>query len=459
MKAKRCSILLDNAIRLREADLPRHVIERIKKRLTIRNPRWEQVEKYSRWNTNNQPEYLTFYKAENGWLILPRGFISQLRGILNHIRYTLEDRTRTTTEVDFIFNGELRPHQLDAARDVLTRRFGVLEAPPGTGKTVMALAVIASRRQPALVIVHTKELMYQWQARAVEFLDMDPAEVGLIGDGHSEIGPRLTVAIVNSLCADEVKKHVGHVIVDECHRVPSRTFTEAVSAFDCAYMLGLSATPYRRDGLTKVIYIYLGDRAHQIKTSEAQATGRIMRATLRVRYTDFDYPFASEDYQGMLAELTEDQARNKMIVADVVSQVKSDPGIVLVISDRISHCQKLYDMIRVHGIETRMLTGEIPMKERSQTVQDLNDGNVRVLVATSQLVGEGLDLPALSSVFLTTPIRFTGRVTQYIGRILRIASGKRQAIVYDYVDKPGVLVHSFGSRCYAYREMGVQTAA
>ena len=124
----------------------------------------------------------------------------------------------------------------------------------------MALYVIAERKQPALVIVHTKELLYQWQARAVQFLGLQKDEIGLIGDGKKTIGDRLTIGIVNSVykIAADIREHAGHLIVDECHRCPSRTFTEAVTAFDSRYMLGLSATPWRRDKLSKLIYWHLG---------------------------------------------------------------------------------------------------------------------------------------------------------------------------------------------------------
>ncbi len=103
--------------------------------------------------------------------------------------------------------------------------------------------MIAARRQPALVIVHTKELLNQWIDRIETFLGIPRSEIGVIGAGKKTIGERITVGIVNSVysSAGEIREHIGHLIVDECHRTPSRTFTEAVSAFDCRYMLGLSA--------------------------------------------------------------------------------------------------------------------------------------------------------------------------------------------------------------------------
>jgi superfamily II DNA or RNA helicase len=198
------------------------------------------------------------------------------------------------------------------------------------------------------VIVHTKELLYQWQKRACEFLDMRSDEVGLIGDGHRRIGERLTVALINSLyrAIDEVRPAVGHLVVDECHHVPARTFTDAVGLFDSTYMLGLSATPYRRDKLTRIIYFYLGDRVHEIRPTDLQAMKRIMRARLIVRHTNCAFFFDADEYQYMISALVADAKRNRLIVDDVAARAgESDKGIALVISDRVSHCEELFRAI------------------------------------------------------------------------------------------------------------------
>ena len=133
--------------------------------------------------------------------------------------------------------------------------------PRAPGKTVLALYCISERAQPSAVIVHTKELLYQWKQRALDFLDIREQDIGLVGDGKKQFDRSLTICVVNSLykCAGQMKKRTGHLIVDECHRIPSRSFTAAVKAFDCKYMLGLSATPFRRDGLTPLISFYVGD--------------------------------------------------------------------------------------------------------------------------------------------------------------------------------------------------------
>jgi superfamily II DNA or RNA helicase len=168
--------------------------------------------------------------------------------------------------VDFTFQGGLRDFQGEAVKDVLTRDFGTLAAPTGSGKTVMALYVVSQRQQPTLIVVHTKELLEQWVDRIQAFLGIPARAVGRIGGGKQRVGEKITVALVQSLfkCAEDVAPHIGFLIVDECHRTPSRTFTEAVTAFDSRFMLGLSATPWRRDRLSRLIYWHLGDKVHEV---------------------------------------------------------------------------------------------------------------------------------------------------------------------------------------------------
>jgi superfamily II DNA or RNA helicase len=258
-------------------------------------------------------------------------------------------------EIPFTFKGQLKPFQEEAVDGMLRKDFGTLAAPTGSGKTVMALAMIAARSQPTLVIVHTKELVNQWIERISSFLSIPAAEIGIIGDGKKTIGEYITVGIVNSVytMADAIKEQIGFLVVDECHHAPSRTFTEAVSAFDCRYMLGLSATPYRRDGLSKLIYWYLGDCHHKIEQGDLIKSGDILRVDIITRETNF-IPAADpvEEYSQMLSELTEDEERNALIAADVVTEAKSRNGVCLVLSDRKEHCNALNALVSRYGVKT-----------------------------------------------------------------------------------------------------------
>jgi superfamily II DNA or RNA helicase len=429
-------ISISNHARL--TGLPASLRKAILDRLTFVNPKWLENERLGRWNGDTDREVRCYETDSTGGLIVPRGFTSQLITMCRKAGAAIHmvDCTRALDPVEINFKGQLRPFQAQAMADILPKRFGTLSAPTGSGKTVMALAVIAERRQPAIVVVHTKALLDQWVDRAGTFLGIPKTEIGVIGAGKNRIGGKLTIATVQSLvkCADDVAPLIGHIVVDECHRTPSRTFTDAVTAFDCRYMLGLSATPWRRDKLSKLIFFYLGDVQHQVDTAELQRAGHILKAGIITRTTDFTTSYnPSSQYPFMLHELTADDQRNRLIAVDIAGL--GGNGVALVLSDRKEHCHALRSILREHhGIDAAVLTGETPTGQREKIVEAINSGDVHVLIATGQLLGEGFDCKRLSSLFLATPIKFDGRLLQYIGRILRPGPGKTVPKVFDYVD-------------------------
>jgi len=252
-----------------------------------------------------------------------------------------------------------------------------------------------------------------------------------------------------------IKDHIGFLIVDEVHRAPSRTFTEAVTAFDSKYMLGLSATPWRRDKLSRLIYWYIGDVIHEVNSEKLLKTKDILPVKIIARHTEFKTLLnPSEQYSKMLSELTQDATRNELIAQDVAREVQGGEGICLVLSDRKTHCEAIQGLLRrKHHIESELLTGDTPKTKRKDIVAKLNTGKVEVLIATGQLIGEGFDCKQLTTLFLATPVKFNGRVIQYLGRILRPAPGKKRATVYDYVDKHvGPLRASAKSRMRVYKQ-------
>ncbi|MCG2753568.1 MAG: DEAD/DEAH box helicase [Desulfobacteraceae bacterium] len=425
-------------------------------RLTLANPKWIENNRLGRWNKGTPKEIKCFDRFK-GKLWIPRGYLRQLILMCRKqsITYTLDDQRKILPMKDYSFKGTLKPFQQKAVNIMLSRDFGTLSAPTGSGKTVMALNMMAKRRQPTLIVVHTKDLANQWRERAAEFLDISTDRVGFIGSGKKTSGELVSVALVQSLykCAEEISHGIGFLIVDECHRCPSRTFTEAVSAFDCRYMLGLSATPWRRDELSKLIFWYLGDVHHEVEKKQLVESGDILAAEVHLRMTDFvSYADPVNDYSKMLSELTLNDERNRMIAMDIARETQLTEDICLVLSDRKKHCETLHVILKYkHNIESALLTGDLSMDERQAVLVRLENKEVKVLIATGQLIGEGFDNKRLTTLFLATPIKFSGRLLQYVGRILRPAEGKGKPRIYDYVDaKIDVLVASAKARQRIY---------
>jgi superfamily II DNA or RNA helicase len=446
-------LILDNRLTLQNT--PQITVDDIKRRLTIDNPVYLDNEKMGRWNGATE-RYLRLYSSPRAdMLTVPRGYSGQVIALLKRqeIRFQIEDRRRTLPLVRFNFTGELRDFQKEAAAAMLKRDFGTLAAPTGSGKTIMALYLIAVRKQPTIIVVHTKELLHQWLARIETFLSIPKQEIGIIGDGKMTLGKRITVATVQSLVkiAEQVSPYIGHLIVDECHHCPSRTFTEVTTVFDSKYMLGLSATPYRRDGLSQLIFRYVGDVVHRVEKAGLVETGNVLPFEVVTRETRFESSYdGSEEYSRMLSELTEDHERNRLI-ADTVKENGRGRGISLVLTDRKAHCETLQALLKRRGLHAEVLTGDCTSRDRKEIVDRLNRGEIKTLVATGQLIGEGFDCKGLSRLFLATPIKFDGRLIQYLGRVLRPAPGKDKAIIIDFIDsRVGVLKAAARARARVY---------
>ncbi len=417
---------------------------------TLKNKKFEDAEKFGR-NTHDLEPYLSFWEKKyiegQPALVFPRGAANIVyQEALKIGKVKVNDRRRRLPENNITFQGTLRPYQHQAVQQILKRDFGVLEAGTGSGKTIMALSIIAERKQPTLILVHNKELLYQWRNKIKSFLGI---EAGLIGDGKFNVQP-ITIGIVNTVknhlhCLTE---HFGHLIVDECHRVPSSLFTDAVTAFDSHYMLGLSATPYRRDGLSKLIGWYLGEHRVTVDIATLHQVGAVLRPKIINRETDFNYIYC-DDYQDMISELVSNKPRNEMIAHDVKTQ-SSSGGLSLVVSDRVAHLNELATLC---GTDHEILTGKTPAKKRREIVRNLHKGNIPILFSTLSLIGEGFDCPSMDTLFLASPIKFSGRLKQVVGRVLRPSESK-EPLVFDYIDKRvGVLEYQAKARQKEYAHM------
>jgi len=205
----------------------------LRSQLTISNPKYLDAKRYSRWIGKQLKPKLFFFKEKGSTIIFPRGFGNKCVQLCRQqlgVAPEIIDNRRKLAPIDFFFSGELRPYQQEAVEDIVQRSFGVLEAGTGSGKTVMALHIIAERKQPTIIIVHSRELMLQWMERIDTFLGI---KAGQAGGGRFDIRP-VTVAIVNTARkrVEELAPNFGQIIVDECHRVPASLFTDVVSGFD-----------------------------------------------------------------------------------------------------------------------------------------------------------------------------------------------------------------------------------
>lgn len=449
-------IELDNQIRLPLALMPQKLKNFLRGSLIFHNPVFYEKQRkgYATWDT---PRILNFFRKDANVAVLPRGFWSRLMDFLEKekIDYTFFNH-RVSDSVSFEpLPAKLFDYQTEALNAILKQDFGILEAPSGSGKTVIACASICERKERTLIIVHTKELAKQWVERVISFLSLSQEEVGLIEGKTFQPGEKITVATYQALRERDLKEitdKIGFLIVDECHRLPARTFTHVVRQFKSKYMLGLTATPFRKDHLEKLMHLALGPVIWRIPAAQKIALQRKLIGFVIVRETSFS---ERGSFQQVVKGLTADGKRNLLIAQDISKEVEHGK-LCLILSERKSHCFQIQETLG-RSVSTKVLVGNLTEKKRREALSEIRGKQTKVLIATGQLIGEGLDLPELSTLFLTFPVSGRAKLSQYLGRLLRQAPHKSVIKVYDYIDiQSPMLVRMFEKRKRIYRKLGFE---
>jgi len=422
------------------------ILDKVNKDLVFKNPQYENAKRYGKYAHQYMSPNLYFfsYNSEKNILYIPRGYIFYLIQYLkgNSIPYKVSDKTTLHLELELAFKGDLREYQNQAIKDVIKYPVGVLESGTGSGKTVMGIKLIALRKQPTMVIVHTKELLNQWNERIKQFLDYEP---GLVGGGKDNVKP-ITVGIVQSVQnrIEDLKDKFGHVILDEVHRVASSTWTDVMSQFSAKYYLGLSATAYRSDGLGHAIYAFVGPKAHTVDKKTLHEVGAVLKPVI-VRVPTQFYQYYTGDYSDIVGRLVEDEDRNKLIAKTVQQDIKQFNSAILIASDRVQHCHAIHDELERLNISSVVLTAATRNKERKDIVEGMGTGKYKVLISTMALIGEGFDCPGLHGLFIVSPIKYAGKVLQVSGRVLRPEKGKT-ARIYDFRDDNISMLKGMGKK-------------
>lgn len=458
-------------ITVRSDDLGPAMVSALKHAASLPNPLFyeKQRQRRSTWDT---PRFLTSYdETLEGELILPRGVRTLLEELVHSAGSTLllEDRREQGTTQDFTFSGQLREGQRQAVDHAVAHELSLLVAAPGSGKTVMALAVAAERNTSTLILVDRKALADQWRAQILALLGV---KAGQLGGGRSKLRGSIDVALLPTLARKkdvaELCSGYGQVIVDECHHVPAAAFTHVMNQIPAAHWLGLTATPYRRDGLEELIFHQLGTQTHEFAKPRAgqlpQDAGQVPSPTLELRLHETGYDYTGDAVAGepgglheIYRDLMADPGRLAQIVDDVCA-AHAGGAKSLVLSTWKHHLDLLAGGLRERGIEPVILTGALKGKERAAAIAAIEAtaaSSPIVVLGTGSLIGEGFDAPALDTLFLAAPISFKGRLVQYVGRVTRSHPGKEVALIHDYHDVlTPVLASSWSKRRAGYVDMG-----
>ena len=462
------TIRLDSKIHIPRT-VPVPVLAALKRLASFANPVFHEKLRL-RLPTFDIPRFLFAGEWHADRLVLPRGVLEPCLRILEDAGATvaIQEQRGEGTRCAWKFHGDLRPEQQTAVREMAAHDFGVLCAPPGAGKTVMGCALIARHRASTLVLVHRALLLDQWRDSAMRFLGLKKKEIGVWKGAKPRITHRLDIAMLPSLSRVQdyasALSGYGLVIVDECHHVPAASFELLLKACPARRIVGLTATPQRKDRLEKLLYLQCGPIRHTLaSTGSDESNNRVVM----VRRSSIAFP-PGMPRQPAIHEvwdaLVADEGRLQMIVADICACV--DEGRApLVLADRKSYLDRIEAALAAQAVAGSVaryrLESGVGKKARTNIRRQIDEHYEKatpfVLLATASLIGEGFDLPQLDTLILAMPLSFKGRLIQYAGRLHRDHEGKSSARIYDYLDENSPLTRAmWRRRSSGYRQMGYQ---
>lgn len=437
------------------------------KNLVIPNPDFAKKKRMGMW-IGDTPEKIYLYRIDGNKLIIPTGAGKQTRQFVSKDCSCIVDLA-DNDPVDYKAKLPLYDYQEPAVQSIAKASCGILQAPCGSGKTQMGIAIATDLNQKTLWLTHTQDLLNQSYERAAQYIDKKL--LGTITAGKVNIGTGITFATVQTLSKldlSQFKYSFDVIIVDECHRcagTPTSVsmFSKVINSVAAKHKYGLSATVHRGDGLIKSTFALLGPVIYEVP--ESAVADKTMKVTVEKIKTGIEIAECCLDtdgtliYQELIKYLAESYIRTKVITDDIEVSYRTGHSC-LVLSDRLEHLKEImrqaseFIPVSVMRFINGSMTSKKARAERIQALEDMRTGKAKVLFASYSLAKEGLDIPQLDRLFLALPKKDYAVVTQSIGRIGRTAEGKKDAICFDYVDDIGFCENAWKKRKTSYKKKG-----
>ncbi len=437
---EKIEIILEDYIYIPTLNLSKSLISKLKSFATFENPQIKVLLSL-RKPLFNTPKYIRSFEENENFLMLPRGLKETLIDFfnVNAVSYSFVDKrvlnkiqTKTVT-----FN--LRPEQNEAIKEIKKSDYSICVAPPGFGKTLLGAKIFEIRACTTLIVVNKNMLLNQWIERFVDYFGYNKKDIGYLGKGFNKLNGQIDVATMQSLKNDpKIIENYSFVIVDECHHIPALTFEQIIKSFKGKYILGLSATPNRKDELQPILFQQLGEISYEYKKKKTH--------TNKLQIIRTQFVSNADNYATIINELCIDEDRNNLIV-DIIK--KNIDRKILLLTDRIEHINVLESLLQKENIDYISVHGSLNKKEQ---VENMNLVKTKSLIlATTSYFGEGIDFPHLNTILFATPISYYGRLIQYLGRIGR---GNQECLAIDFLDSKNAMLNSaYKKRLEGYKQM------
>lgn len=390
------------------------------------------------------------YQENENKLYIPKAYGLKILGppIINTLLNMGDD-------IDIKFTGKMRDAQMPVIDTFIKAAYkdggGLVCLGCGSGKTVCGLKIIEILKKKTLIVVHKEFLLNQWIERINEFLPQ--AKVGIIQQNKINIDEKdIVIAMLQSISMKDYPKDLfdsfGLTIIDECHHLGAEVFSKALPKINSRFMLGLTATPDRKDGMKKVFEYFLGDIVYCVKGREPEEV-----LVKIIDYYSIDKQYSEEQFNfkgqinspRMINQISEDPHRIILIINEIILCIKENRKI-LILSDRRNHlveCKNKIDELNI--CSTGFYVGGIKQNILKETEEK------DVILGTYSMASEGMDIPLLNTVILATP---KSDIEQSVGRILRQKKEQRKVIplIIDIIDQIPNFIRQSKNRIKHYKK-------
>lgn len=477
-------VILSDGIYIDRRNLKPRLQNAIRRLAAYSNPQFFQNLALG-FSTRETPRIVYDGYDEGHYIVLPRGCMEELNAHLAdaEIPCDIVDKRQVGRTIDVAFNGELYPEQAVAAERLLSHDMGMLAAATAFGKTVIGANLIARRKVNTLVLVHTVEIMNNWVRDLERFLTINEelptyttpkgrtkqrdSVIGTFSSQKKAAAGIIDIAMIGSLGKEDdinpMVRDYGMIIVDECHHAAAATFENVLRASSARYVYGMSATVKRGDKQERKMFMQLGPIRHRYTAKERaakQGVGHYVypRFTRTIDLSPSEDRHISELYRLIVG----DELRNMQIVADAVDCVKKGRTPVVMTKYR-EHAGALHALLQGAADHVFLLQGGKSQKARAELREQMaavSRDESMIIVATGQYIGEGFNYPRLDTMLLAMPISFEGNVEQYAGRLNRDYEGKKDVIIFDYIDQHiPMLERMYHRRLRTYKKIGFEVCA